>query len=233
MHNSADRCDAPKCHPETRVAIQEQILGWAGYGGEEPAEQQILWLSGPAGAGKTAIMGTIADTLKKGGKLAASFFFSSFSKSEERRVKDFFITTIVYQLTQHEGLESLKLAILYSIQNDPAIFKKRLKEQAEALILKPLRQAALGPGSLPEVVVVDGLDECGAIVHDDLTRLERSSAQSLREADQVEILAILQYLVKDASCPLRIIMHHCQPTGTCNRALLLSSGTTGLQHIPR
>ncbi|TEB29550.1 hypothetical protein FA13DRAFT_1775480 [Coprinellus micaceus] len=206
IHNSSDRCDAPKCHPETRLAVQEHILGWAGYGDKKPPEQQILWVSGPAGAGKTAIMGTIADTLKKDGKLAASFFFSSFSKSKERGVKDHFVTTIVYQLTQHEGLENLKSAILSSVQKDPSIFKKCLREQAEALILKPLRQVALQPGALPEVIIIDGLDECGAIIHDDFKDSERTSAQNLRESDQLEVLSILQDLVKDASCPFRVIV---------------------------
>ena len=35
MHNSDERCDAPTCYPETRKAVQEDILGWISDGGNE------------------------------------------------------------------------------------------------------------------------------------------------------------------------------------------------------
>ncbi|KAJ3518346.1 hypothetical protein NMY22_g13727 [Coprinellus aureogranulatus] len=91
MHNSEDRVDAPKCHPETRKAVQENIFGWISRG--KPAGQcnEILWLTGPAGAGKTAIMGTVADMLEESGQLAASFYFSSYSSSTERKSKRSFL----------------------------------------------------------------------------------------------------------------------------------------------
>ncbi|KAJ3516952.1 hypothetical protein NMY22_g14081 [Coprinellus aureogranulatus] len=142
VHDSSDQSDAPRCHPETRIAVQGQILTWAGYGGETSIPQRILWLSGPAGAGKTAIMGTIADSLKKKGNLAAAFFFSSFSSVKERRVKDHFITTLAYQLIQHESsgrMRCLRKKVLALIEKDPSVFKKSLREQMEALVLKPMR----------------------------------------------------------------------------------------------
>ncbi|KAJ3508396.1 hypothetical protein NMY22_g16631 [Coprinellus aureogranulatus] len=67
MHNSAARYDAPKCHPETRKAVKENIFGWISDRDEGGGPQQLLWLTGPAGAGKTAIMGTIADELEQRG----------------------------------------------------------------------------------------------------------------------------------------------------------------------
>ncbi|TEB20194.1 hypothetical protein FA13DRAFT_1645330 [Coprinellus micaceus] len=66
--NSDERCDAPKCHPETRTAVQEDIISWI-------TTQRIMWLSGPAGAGKTAIAGSVAETCEDMGLLAGSFFF--------------------------------------------------------------------------------------------------------------------------------------------------------------
>ncbi|KAJ3526732.1 hypothetical protein NMY22_g10051 [Coprinellus aureogranulatus] len=63
MHNSEDRAEAPKCHPRTRKAVQENIFSWLSHREKEDEPQQLLWLTGPAGTGKTAIMGTISDKL--------------------------------------------------------------------------------------------------------------------------------------------------------------------------
>ena len=32
IHNSADQVDAPKCHEETRKAVQEDIFSWMTHG---------------------------------------------------------------------------------------------------------------------------------------------------------------------------------------------------------
>ncbi|TEB27828.1 hypothetical protein FA13DRAFT_1599064, partial [Coprinellus micaceus] len=62
VHDSAERGpDAPKCHPETRVAVQNDIMSWIEHGERENTPKRVLWLSGPTGSGKTAIAGTIAD----------------------------------------------------------------------------------------------------------------------------------------------------------------------------
>ncbi|TEB33979.1 hypothetical protein FA13DRAFT_1812518 [Coprinellus micaceus] len=132
LHNSADRFDAPKCHPETRKAVQEDILSWAGYGNNDDDPMQLLWLSGPAGSGKTAIMGTISDKFREEGRLAATFFFSSVSGSTDRQSKRRLVTTLAYQLQQQQGLEPhLSHLVSAAIRKDPAIFDKNLKEQME------------------------------------------------------------------------------------------------------
>ncbi|KAJ3524557.1 hypothetical protein NMY22_g10950 [Coprinellus aureogranulatus] len=59
VHNAGERCDAPKCHPETRVAVQEEILSWISCGHHDSQPKKILWLTGPAGSGKTAIAGAL------------------------------------------------------------------------------------------------------------------------------------------------------------------------------
>lgn len=140
--------------------MQEEILSWIEHGGDK----RLLWLSGPAGAGKTAIAGTIADECHKRGWLAGSFFFSASSTSYERRTKDAFVTTLAFQLCEHSGLVCLKDEILNSVDNNPAIFKKRLDEQLEVLILEPLRKAlksGYSESAWPRVIIIDGLDECG------------------------------------------------------------------------
>ncbi|KAJ3509485.1 hypothetical protein NMY22_g16275 [Coprinellus aureogranulatus] len=81
MHNSEDRAEAPKCHLETRKAVQENIFGWISHREGEGEPQQLLWLTGPAGTGKTAIMGTVSDKLDERGQLVASFYFASYTGS--------------------------------------------------------------------------------------------------------------------------------------------------------
>ncbi|KAJ3521406.1 hypothetical protein NMY22_g12335 [Coprinellus aureogranulatus] len=93
MHNSADRFNAPTCHPDTRKAVQEDIFSWMTHDDRDGEPKKILWMSGPAGCGKTAIAGSVAETCQERGILAASFFFSSFSPSLSRRRKRFLIPT--------------------------------------------------------------------------------------------------------------------------------------------
>src|SRR6188768_3660976 len=73
FHNSAERCDQPKCHPHTRVAVINEIMTLAG---DEEKKAFFTWLYGPAGAGKTAIADSIAELCHDEGRLAAAFFFS-------------------------------------------------------------------------------------------------------------------------------------------------------------
>ncbi|KAF9470345.1 hypothetical protein BDN70DRAFT_821507, partial [Pholiota conissans] len=72
-HDSSVRFDPPKCHPNTRVAVLEYIIGWI-FGRNDP-EALILWLYGPAGAGKSAILQTIAEMCAERESILASFFF--------------------------------------------------------------------------------------------------------------------------------------------------------------
>ena len=95
---------------------------------ESAQPKRILWLTGPAGSGKTTIMNTVGEHFKKEGNLAAAFFFSSFSPSHERRTKGRFVTTLAYQLILHKDLQAFREELLSSIARNPAIFKMSLKE---------------------------------------------------------------------------------------------------------
>ncbi|KAJ7845478.1 hypothetical protein B0H13DRAFT_1647342, partial [Mycena leptocephala] len=64
FHNSAERFPQPRCHPETRMEMLEKLWNWTcgNYGfarndseNDEQSGRRILWLYGPAGAGKSAI----------------------------------------------------------------------------------------------------------------------------------------------------------------------------------
>ncbi|KAF5324660.1 hypothetical protein D9611_004160 [Ephemerocybe angulata] len=204
LHNSDERCDAPKCHPETRVAVQEEILSWISQGDADAQPKKMMWISGPAGSGKTAIAGSVAEACKEQGILAASFFFSSFSGALNRRHKGCFIRTIAYQLGQHPTLADFGQRMLSHIDRDPAVLNLRLGEQLEALILKPLREGRAKDtrdSVLPKVIIIDGLDECGLETFVRRERADRSPA-----SEQHVVLFALKQAADDSAFPFRIIV---------------------------
>lgn len=207
--NSDERCDAPQCHPDTRVAVQQEILSWIRHGDEDKQPRKIMWLTGPAGAGKSAIAGTVAEVCHAGGLLAGSFFFSSFAGSADRRSKRFVIPTLAYQLGRHPELQSYAERLLACIESDPTIFRHRLSDQAETLILRPLREASTSwdPLTIPRVIVIDGVDEVEAEQYHDPSR---RGAKRTNEDDQTEILSVLLGLGRHPSFPFRILIS-CRP----------------------
>lgn len=206
LHNSDERCDAPKCHEDTRVAVQEEILSWINHGDVDAVPKRIKWLTGPAGTGKTAVMGTIAEICQAREDLAAAFFFASFSASTDRKSKKRFVPTLAYQLLQNRSLRRLRDRILASVKRDAAIFDKRLSDQFEELILRPLREMPPMESPCPKVILIDGLDECEAIQYHDLMAIERRQQPRSKEQDQTEILEVLLRAAEDPYFPFRIII---------------------------
>ncbi|KAJ2927077.1 hypothetical protein H1R20_g10006, partial [Candolleomyces eurysporus] len=207
MHDSAERCDAPKCHPETRVAVQDEVTSWILHGDGDGQPKKILWMTGPAGTGKTAIAGSIADTCHTKGILACGFFFSSFAGPANRRSKRCLVATLAYQLVQHGALRDVGERILSCVERNPAIFERQLEVQLDQLLLQPLRDSRSNgdTSSWPKVIVLDGLDECEAEQYDDTARSPRVAART-KEADQTEILSSLLKAANDPSFPFRIII---------------------------
>ena len=158
FHNSDERFDPPKCHPNTRLAVLTKIMKWIQWG--EDLEAFIMWVYGPAGAGKSAIAQTIAEMCEEEMILLASFFFSRNDPSRST-VKPL-IATIAYQITSN--LPDAREAILVAIERDPLIFSKSLAIQVKSLIVAPLQPLAEAgyfnnPASR-RLVIIDGLDEC-------------------------------------------------------------------------
>jgi hypothetical protein len=120
----------------------------------------ILWLYGPAGAGKSAIAQTIAELLEEAGFLAAAFFFSR--NSAGRNDKTPLVATLVYQLVK--SIPEIRAHVLEAVEEDPALFSCSIQAQIQALIVKPLNAVAndetLILVSRPRLIILDGLDEC-------------------------------------------------------------------------
>jgi hypothetical protein len=207
INDSNERCDAPKCHTETRAALQEEIVTWIRHGDADDEPRQILWLTGPAGTGKTAIAGSVADKCQREGWLAASFFFSAFAGSPTRRSKMRLITSLAYQLIQHDAIHGLKDLVLAAIDHDPLIFDKRLDHQLRVMILEPLRKLSKQkPQSIeqwPLAIIIDGLDECTGQTAPNATQKE---ARRSKEESHKEILSVLMQAANDPAFPFHIII---------------------------
>ncbi|KAJ2915220.1 hypothetical protein MD484_g5215, partial [Candolleomyces efflorescens] len=210
FHDSAERCDAPKCHPETRVAVQDDLYDWI-INGDGPGElesehpRKIKWVTGPAGCGKTAIMGSLAARCAANGVLGAAFFFASWSASVGRRRKTAFVATIASQLGEYR--EDLKDAIANAIERNPSVFNKNLHVQMEVLVSAPLREVSLQSNRprLRGAIIVDGVDECEAEQYHDGSRANSPPART-NDQDQLEILQILQVASSDPSFPFRVLI---------------------------
>ena len=149
--------DQPKCHPGTRVAILDHLIAWAAA---LAYTYPIIWLHGPAGAGKSAIQRTIAQLLHERGLLLASFFF--FRTAAGRNTANTFIATIAYQVAL--VIPTTRPHIEEAIAKNPLIFSLSLWDQAQAMILSPilaiLNESSFNTSCRPRIFIVDGLDEC-------------------------------------------------------------------------
>ncbi|KAJ2913641.1 hypothetical protein MD484_g6780, partial [Candolleomyces efflorescens] len=205
LHNSAERCDAPKCHPETRVAVQDEVVSWIRDGDADEEPKKIMWVTGPAGAGKTAIIGSVAATCQGKGILGAAHFFSALSASANRRSKRYLVPTLAYQLAQHKAMANVAEEIFSAVERNPLVFEQTLEAQLDQLILEPLRACRDHPQvEWPRAILIDGLDECEADQYHDSARSKAPLRSS--EDDQTEILSVLKRATDDPDFPFRVVI---------------------------
>ncbi|KAJ6529472.1 hypothetical protein DFH09DRAFT_934768, partial [Mycena vulgaris] len=155
-HDSEDRFPQPRCHPETRTKMLDVLWNWASWDDGSSSGKNsspILWLHGPAGAGKSAVSQSLCQRLEEEGRLGASFFFKRGHPS--RGHAKGLVATIAYQLALH--LPDFNRHLSQSVERDPSLIDKSISIQLQRLILEPCRQIT---SARALVVVIDGLDEC-------------------------------------------------------------------------
>jgi hypothetical protein len=134
-------------------------MGW--IFGHNDHEALILWLYGPAGAGKSAILQTLAEQCFERKLLLASFFFGR-SDSARNTFKPL-VATIAYQIAT--TIPEIKPYLESVIERDPLIFDKSIATQLQSLVVEPLK-ALDAAGFFNDLnpwirlVLIDGLDEC-------------------------------------------------------------------------
>ncbi|KAG7086909.1 hypothetical protein E1B28_002827 [Marasmius oreades] len=149
-HNSEQQVDRGRCLPGTRKAVLKLIRQWRV---SNCKSMPICWLSGTAGVGKSAIALTVAEECEKDGLVASFFFFRSDPK---RNNPSSLILSITHGLVVTRP--HLKPFVDQRIAVDPRILKARLEDQYKELILENLNHPP--HQRVPDLVVIDGLDEC-------------------------------------------------------------------------
>ncbi|PPQ70936.1 hypothetical protein CVT24_009964 [Panaeolus cyanescens] len=184
-YDNSDEYDDMKCFPGTRTALLEYLESWA----LAPANERrpMIWLDGPMGGGKTAIARSIDDCVSGQNKLLGTFIFRKGEPTRNNTSR--FITTLAYQMAL--SIPLTRPYIEQRIIHDPSIFQHSLSRQLDALILAPLQHLRtqctdLDPTALPNVLIVDGLDECGGDIHEEAGRKE----------GQIDVLGFLHRLVQ-------------------------------------
>jgi hypothetical protein len=120
--------------------------------------QKMLWLHGPAGVGKSAIMQTVAqiEDNSPASTLGATVFFS---RPNEHNDPKCLFTTIAYQLAVKYPL--YRQYITDILTNDPQIVMKSISEQFKFFIVKAFVERDLFQGLRKAVsILLDGMDEC-------------------------------------------------------------------------
>ncbi|KAG2346892.1 hypothetical protein BDR05DRAFT_878001, partial [Suillus weaverae] len=141
QYDSRERQPHPKCLKGTRVDLLNVIYGLL----DKQEKNQIVWLHGTAGVGKSAVAFTIAERMRdlkvtegsKEKRLAGTFFFSR--KHTKRCTTGYFFATLAYQLGSN--FPSIRSDVNKAIIENPALLDHdtSLRDHMEALFLRPLR----------------------------------------------------------------------------------------------
>jgi hypothetical protein len=145
-----------QCLPETRKAILSKIIEWIN---DRDTAQRVMWLSGPAGTGKSAIAHTIAKSFSDSGGLGSCFCFNRNDKPDERHKKIF--STIARDLADRDP--EIKRALANAIKNANALKNTEdIAQQWQKLFMEPLKKFSWSTVG-PVLIVIEALDECDVV----------------------------------------------------------------------
>ncbi|KAJ3566552.1 hypothetical protein NP233_g6933 [Leucocoprinus birnbaumii] len=151
VFDSSHRDPPPRCHPGTRLETIECVHRFYDAGGKQ---KKLLWIVGPAGVGKSAIMQSIAETSPN---LGATFFFSAGAYDDPSKV----IQTLAYQIAVRH--ETYRHHLRWKLSSDPTLFSKSMTAQFSAFFTEPFAESMVVTVSHQLLILIDGLDECSGI----------------------------------------------------------------------
>ncbi|EKM77945.1 hypothetical protein AGABI1DRAFT_129734 [Agaricus bisporus var. burnettii JB137-S8] len=181
-HDSSPRDPPPRCHPNTRVKLIARITAWIE---NQASLELLLWITGPAGVGKSAVVQTLAEYLAESKTLGASVFISRPNKRDNPH--GVFIT-IAYQLATR--IEAYRDYIVERLSRDPELLNGGMQAQFIAFIVEPFVEKKFGTGAKRWGILLDGLDELrGTDAQCEIIQTISTFAQEHRDAPLVWIIA--------------------------------------------
>jgi hypothetical protein len=146
-----------QCLKGTRTEILSNITEWVNSTGDNVP--RVLWLSGPAGKGKSAIAHTIAKSFKDAGGLGSCYCFDRQRKEDRRHEKIF--STIARDLTDCDP--GMRRALADAVKTTSSLKETSdIIQQWQKLLIEPLEKSS-GSTEEPIVIVIDALDESGGV----------------------------------------------------------------------
>ena len=152
--NPGKRGIRPNCLEGTRTDILKEIYAWA----EDSSQQNILWLSGSPGTGKSAITSTVVSHLSKQQPTVAFCFERGHAILGDPAA---LWRTIAFGLACHDSAIQNDIV---DVINDPKMdLNNGIMYHFKHLIEEPLtRNYKVFAVNHPLVIVVDALDECNS-----------------------------------------------------------------------
>ncbi|OJA14567.1 hypothetical protein AZE42_06365 [Rhizopogon vesiculosus] len=145
------------CLHGTRVNLLTEIKSWICSTGEDVP--RVLWLSGAAGKGKSAVAHTISNWSNELGGLGAFFSFDRTRRADRRHEKIF--TTIARDLGDRNPIIRQALASALIVNDDEELRQTtNLINQWQRFVIQPIGMASRSV-SAPVLIVIDALDESG------------------------------------------------------------------------
>jgi hypothetical protein len=162
-----------QCLPGTRTEILSQITDWINGSGD--AAKRVLWLSGPAGTGKSAIAHTIAKWFNEMGVLGSCFCFDKTQEAEKHHEKVF--STIARDLADRDP--EMRRSLADAVKNSTSLKNSRdIFQQWEKLLMEPLKKFSKSSVG-PVLIVIEALDESGGVqTRRDLLRILTGKLQN-------------------------------------------------------
>jgi hypothetical protein len=136
------------------VNVIDSIFEWCQL---TDVNEQLLWVYGFAGLGKSSIAASVCKRLDEQNTLAASFF----CKRDDPKLRDAgcLLNTIVYGLANRH--KPYGVAVAKAIQEDVQICGSHIQRRYASLVEGPLKVVQQAPSpDMALVVVIDALDEC-------------------------------------------------------------------------
>ncbi|KIK37750.1 hypothetical protein CY34DRAFT_92213, partial [Suillus luteus UH-Slu-Lm8-n1] len=217
-YDSRERQPHPKCLKGTRVDLLDYIYELL----NKREKNRLIWLHGTAGVGKSAVAFTVAEKMrglkmtedtKVEKRLGGTFFFSR--KHTKRRTTGYFFATLAYQLATN--FPSVREDVNRAIIENPALLDpdKSLRDQMEALFLRPLRKLSRRLRECPPLVfAIDALDECTP------ESLESESFdEPTSESELADFISLLGEAIHEPDLPIIHILLTSRPEEHIRKAM--------------